>query len=95
MENQSKKDVYIGYVGEKKVYDSGVSKFPISFRKEQLDEMKKFASDAGNVNMDLVMKTDGTAFISVFNPRHPDNAKYAKNAASQVVAKSEGEDLPF
>jgi len=94
MENQSKKDVYIGYVGEKKVYDSGVSKYPISFRNEQLDEMKKFASDAGNVNMDLVMKTDGTAFISVFNPRHPDNAKYAKNNAAKAVAESK-EDLPF
>ena len=52
MENQQKKDVYIGYVGDKKTYDSGVSKYPISFRVEQLEEMKKFASEAGNVNME-------------------------------------------
>jgi hypothetical protein len=94
MENQQKKDVYIGYVGDKKTYDSGVSKYPISFRVEQLEEMKKFASEAGNVNMDLVMKTDGDAFISVFNPRHPDNAKYAKNAAAKAVADGSTE-MPF
>ena len=66
--NQQRKDVYIGYVGDRKEYDSGVVKYSISFKEAQLDEMKKYLTGAGNVNVDFVIKTDGTAFTSVFNP---------------------------
>ena len=59
----------MGYVGERKEFDSGVVKYNISFKEDQLDEMKKYLTSAGNVNVDFIIKSDGTAFTSVFNPR--------------------------
>lgn len=92
-----KKDVYMGWVGEKKTYDSGVQKYPIQFRADQLEEMKKYLTANGSVNIDFVIKTDGGAFMSVWNPRHPDNAKYANSKANQTTkaAPTAGNDLPF
>jgi|TARA_R110000822_G_scaffold86996_6_gene202542 hypothetical protein len=88
-----KKDVYIGYVGEKKTYDSGVVKYPISFKIEQLEEMKKYATAAGNVNVDFVIKIDGAAFTSVFNPRAA-GGNYSNSNASKAVETKES-DMPF
>ena len=89
-----KKDVYIGYVGELKSYDSGVQKYPLSFKIEQLDELKKYATSSGNVNIDMVIKKDGGAFMSVFNPRAADNSKYSKSNANRKLEASNS-DLPF
>jgi hypothetical protein len=91
--DQQKKDVYIGYVGERKEFDSGVVKYSISFKEAQLDEMKKYLTGAGNVNVDLIIKTDGTAFTSVFNPR-ANGTKYSNSQANQTVAQGNS-DLPF
>jgi hypothetical protein len=91
--DQQKKDVYIGYVGERKEFDSGVVKYSISFKEAQLDEMKKYLTGAGNVNVDFIIKTDGTAFTSVFNPR-ANGTKYSNSQANQTVAQGNS-DLPF
>ena len=91
--DQQKKDVYIGYVGDRKEFDSGVVKYSISFKEAQLDEMKKYLTGAGNVNVDLIIKTDGTAFTSVFNPR-ANGTKYSNSQANQTVAQGNS-DLPF
>lgn len=88
------KNVYIGFVGDHKVFDSGVQKWPLSFKLDQLDELKKYATNGGNVNIDLVIKTDGGAFLSTFNPRSPENQKYVKNNATETVA-AQDESLPF
>ena len=40
--DQEKKDIYIGFVGDKKEYDSGVVKYDISFKEAQLEELKKY-----------------------------------------------------
>ena len=49
MSQQQSKGVYMGYVGERKEFDSGVIKYNISFKEDQLDEMKKYLTSAGNV----------------------------------------------
>ena len=90
--NQQRKDVYIGYVGDRKEYDSGVVKSSISFKEAQLDEMKKYLTGAGNVNVDFVIKTDGTAFTSVFNPRA--NGTNTQSQANKTVSEASS-DLPF
>jgi hypothetical protein len=92
MQQNGKKDNYIGYVGDRKEFDSGVVKYSISFKEAQLDEMKKYLTSAGNVNIDFVMKTDGTAFTSVYNPRA--NGTNAPSRANQTVAQGK-DDLPF
>ena len=92
MNQQAKKDVYMGYVGEYTKYDSGVVKYPVSLKEEQLDEMKKYLTNSGNVNIDFVIKTDGSAFMSVFNPRAVgDNTQ---SDAADRVAQADA-DLPF
>jgi len=60
-----KKDIYIGYVGELKTYESGVRKYSISFKSEQLDELKKYLTARGSVNLDFVIKTDDSAFVCI------------------------------
>jgi len=90
-----KKDIYIGYVGELKTYDSGVRKYSISFRSEQLDELKKYLTARGSVNLDFVIKTDDSAFMSVFNPSTAKPAgQGGKPAQSKRVAAND-DDLPF
>lgn len=89
-----KKDIYIGYVGELKTYDSGVRKYSISFRSEQLDELKQYLTQRGSVNIDFVIKTDDSAFMSVFNPNAAKPAgQGGKPAAKKVTANDD--DLPF
>jgi hypothetical protein len=89
-----KKDIYIGYVGELKTYDSGVRKYSISFRSEQLDELKQYLTQRGSVNIDFVIKTDDSAFMSVFNPNTAKPAgQGGKPAAKKVTANDD--DLPF
>jgi len=86
-----KKDIYIGYVGELKSYESGVRKYSISFKSEQLDELKKYLTARGSVNLDFVIKQDDSAFISVFNP----NAAGSSKPAAAKAKIGADEDLPF
>tara|TARA_B100001057_G_C22485307_1_gene808037 strand:- start:39 stop:317 length:279 start_codon:yes stop_codon:yes gene_type:complete len=81
--------VYIGYVGDRKTYDSGIVKYPITYKPEQLDELKKYITGAQRINVDFVIKQDGTAFLSVFDPNDPENQKYMKKKEEVK------EDLPF
>lgn len=90
-----KKDVYIGYVADRQEFDSGVAKYQISFKEAQLDELKKYLTSMGNVNMDFVIKTDGSAFLSVFNPRAKDNQKYSNSQSNQTANAETTSDLPF
>ena len=86
-----KKDIYIGYVGELKTYDSGTRKYSISFKTEQLDELKKYVTARGSVNLDFVIKTDDSAFVSVFNP----HAAAASKPAASKSKMHRDDDLPF
>ena len=54
--------------------------------------MKKYLTGAGNVNVDFVIKTDGTAFTSVFNPRA--NGTNTQSQANKTVSEASS-DLPF
>jgi hypothetical protein len=55
--------------------------------------MKKYATAAGNVNVDFVIKIDGAAFTSVFNPRAA-GGNYSNSNASKAVETKES-DMPF
>jgi hypothetical protein len=90
-----KKDIYIGYVGELKSYDSGVRKYSISFRSEQLDELKQYLTQRGSVNLDFVIKADDSAFISVFNPNAAGSKPASKPAQSKAKVSANDDDLPF
>lgn len=83
------RNIYIGFVSEMKQFDSGVKKWGISFKETQLEELKKYLTKSRNVNMDLVVKSDGGAFISVVNPRVT-----TKYNSSQGNVETE-EALPF
>ena len=83
------KNVYIGYVSDMKTYDSGVNKWGISLKADQLDELKKYLTKSGNVNIDFVVKSDGGAFLSVFNPRATDTYNNSQNNVKTEEA------LPF
>ena len=80
--------VYMGYVGDRKTYDSGVSKYSITFKPEQIQELLKYKTPADRVNCDFVIKADGTAFLSVFDQ------KYMKPKTEEVKEEVK-EDLPF
>tara|TARA_R110002126_G_scaffold19043_3_gene71966 strand:- start:13928 stop:14209 length:282 start_codon:yes stop_codon:yes gene_type:complete len=82
--------VYMGYVGDRKTYDSGVAKYSITFKPEQVQELLKYKTAADRINCDFVIKTDGTAFLSVFDPNDPENQKFMKAKTAEVK-----EDLPF
>tara|TARA_R110001592_G_scaffold259714_1_gene523734 strand:- start:3318 stop:3584 length:267 start_codon:yes stop_codon:yes gene_type:complete len=84
---------YIGYVSDRKVYESGVVKYSITWKPEQVQELLKYKTAADRVNCDFVIKTDGTAFLSVFDPNDPENQKYMKAKTEEV--KEVKEDLPF
>ena len=83
-----KKDIYIGYVGEVKVFESGVRKYPISLKASQLEELKGYLTEKNQVQLDFIIKTDDGAFISVFNPHTAPPKKASVGAAA-------ADDLPF
>ena len=47
-----KKDIYIGYVGDVKVFESGVRKYNISFKASQLEELKGYLTEKNQVQLD-------------------------------------------
>lgn len=84
--------LYFGYVGDRKTYDSGIVKYPVTIKLEQLDELKKYVTQAQRINLDFVIKQDGSAFISIFDPNDPDNKKYQKQEQKTVFTQ---DDVPF
>jgi hypothetical protein len=83
-----KKDIYIGFVSDVKVFESGVRKYGISFKASQLDELKGYLTEKNQVQLDFIIKADDGAFISVFNPHTATPKKASVSAAT-------ADDLPF
>lgn len=83
-----KKDIYIGYVGDVKVFESGVRKYNISFKASQLEELKGYLTEKNQVQLDFIIKADDGAFISVFNP-------HAAPPKKAPVVAAAADDLPF
>lgn len=83
-----KKDIYIGFVGDVKLYESGTRKYAISFKASQLEELKGYLTEKNQVQLDFVIKPDDGAFISVYNPHTAPPKKAPVGAAA-------ADDLPF
>lgn len=83
-----KKDIYIGFVGDVKLYESGTRKYAISFKASQLEELKGYLTEKNQVQLDFVIKPDDGAFISVYNPHTAPPKKAPVSAAA-------ADDLPF
>jgi hypothetical protein len=81
-----KKNVYMGYAEGPKVQQN------ISFKVDQLDELKKYATQAGNVNLTVVThynrdEKKTSSFISVYNPH--------EGKTQGFQSKTTADDLPF
>ena len=95
-------------------YDSGPvypdggkvkQRIKLSFKPEELEAMKEFVGEKGNVNPTIVILHEGFPFLDLYNPAEADKYKksnggnkggYQKNSYnSRQVAPSAGDDLPF
>jgi hypothetical protein len=95
------------YVSEPVYPDGGKVKqrIGLSFKPEQLEAMKEFVTEKGNVNATVVILHEGFPFLDVYNPAEADkfkksnggnNGGYQKNSyTSRQAAPSAGDDLPF
>jgi len=95
------------FVSEPEYPDGGKVKqrIKLSFKPEQLDAMKQFVTEKGNVNATIVILHEGFPFLDVYNPAEADKFKksnggnkggYQKNSyTSRQAAPSAGDDLPF
>jgi hypothetical protein len=95
------------YVSEPEYPDGGKVKqrIKLSFKVDQLEAMKEFVTEKGNVNATIVILHEGFPFLDVYNPAEADkykksnggnNGGYQKNSyTSRQAAPSAGDDLPF
>ena len=83
-------NVYIGYAETPRIQQN------VSFKLDQLDELKKYATSSGNINLTVVTtynrdKKEANSFVSVYNPHA--NAQQPVQQAYQPTTPSG--DLPF
>ena len=96
------------FVSEPEYPDGGKVKqrIKLSFKVEQLEAMKEFVTEKGNVNATVVILHEGFPFLDVYNPADADKYKkinganrhggYQKNSyTSRQSAPAAGDDLPF
>jgi|SaaInl25SG_5_DNA_1037380.scaffolds.fasta_scaffold13315_2 hypothetical protein len=81
-----KKNIYMGFAEGPKIQQN------ISFKVDQLDELKKYATQAGNVNLTVVTHFNRDekvtkSFISVYNPH--------EGKTEGFTPRSSAGDLPF
>jgi hypothetical protein len=105
--SQQKDRPKYAYVSEPVYPDGGKVKqrIGLSFKPEQLEAMKEFVTEKGNVNATVVILHEGFPFLDVYNPAEADKYKksnggnkggYQKNSyTSRQAAPSAGDDLPF
>ena len=105
--SQQKDRPKYAYVSEPVYPDGGKVKqrIGLSFKPEQLEAMKEFVTEKGNVNATVVILHEGFPFLDVYNPAEADkfkksngcnNGGYQKNSyTSRQAAPSAGDDLPF
>ena len=95
------------FVSEPEYPDGGKVKqrIKLSFKVDQLEAMKEFVTEKGNVNATVVILHDGFPFLDVYNPAEAEKYKksnggnkggYQKSSyTSRQVAPAAGDDLPF
>jgi hypothetical protein len=95
------------YVSAPEYPDGGKVKqrIKLSFKLDQLEAMKEFVTDKGNVYATVVILREGIPFLDVYNPAEAEEYKksnggnkggYQKNSyTSRQAAPSAGDDLPF
>jgi hypothetical protein len=85
-----------GFVEEPYIPEGGkvARKYKISFKVEQLEALKQFATSKGNVYVEVVDLREGKPFLSVWDPSSaPKKATGKASYAPRQVHPSN--DLPF
>ena len=93
-QNKNYNNVYIGFAETPRIQQN------VSFKLEQLDELKKYATNSGNINLTVVTtykryKKEANSFVSVDNP-HANAQQPVQQTQSQSFQPTTSEgDLPF
>ena len=107
MSQQSDRPKY-AFVSEPEYPDGGKVKqrIRLSFKPEQLEAMKEFVTEKGNVNATVVILHEGFPFLDVYNPAEGEKFKksnggnrqggFQKKTYNSRPAHNEAtDDLPF
>ncbi len=108
MSQQSDRPKY-AFVSEPEYPEGGKVKqrIKLSFKPEQLEAMKEFVTEKGNVNATVVILHEGFPFLDVYNPAEAAKFKQSngggynkggfqkKTYSSRPVHNEATDDLPF
>lgn len=85
-----------GFVEEPYIPEGGkvARKYKISFKVEQLEALKQFATSKGNVYVEIVDLREGKPFLSVWDPASAPQKSAGKSTYAPRQAQPSG-DLPF
>jgi len=88
-----------GYVNAPEYPEGGKVKMRInlSFKPEQLAEMMKLVTPAGNVRATVVVQREGNPFLDVYDPSKPkyDGTKTQQTNSFRAKPAQQQDDLPF
>lgn len=88
-----------GYVDQPQYPEGGKVKMRVnlSFKVDQLEELKKLVTPAGNVRMTVVIQHEGNPFLDVYDPSKPkyDGSKKQQTNSFKAQAVQQQDDLPF
>lgn len=91
-EKKNYNNVYIGFAETPRIQQN------VSFKLDQLDELKKYATNAGNINLTIVTsynreKKEANSFISVYDPHADAQKSVPQSQGFQPTTPTGG--LPF
>jgi hypothetical protein len=86
-----------GFVEEPYIPEGGkvARKYKISFKVEQLEALKQFATAKGNVYVEVVDLREGKPFLSVWDPASAPQKGSGKTYAPRQAQPQAANDLPF
>jgi hypothetical protein len=84
-----------GFVEEPYIPEGGkvARKYKVSFKVEQLEALKQFATTKGNVYVEIVDLREGKPFLSVWDPNSA--PKKAGGSTYKAPQAQPSNDLPF
>lgn len=87
-----------GFVEEPYIPEGGkvARKYKVSFKVEQLEALKQFATSKGNVYVEIVDLREGKPFLSVWDPNSaPKKSGNGSGYAPRQAKPQPSNDLPF
>ena len=86
-----------GFVEEPYIPEGGkvARKYKVSFKVEQLEALKQFATPKGNVYVEIVELREGKPFLSVWDPKAAPYKDSKKTYAPRQEQPQPANDLPF